>query len=84
MAGNPRGARQVSRILHSLSGKEKLPWHRVVNRMGKISLPQGFGYEEQEFRLKREGVEFDKNGRIDLKKIQAPWPEVKEVLNSNE
>jgi methylated-DNA-protein-cysteine methyltransferase-like protein len=74
MAGNPDGARQVSRILHSMSRKEKLPWHRVINRMGKISLPEGFGYEEQEFRLKREGVEFDENGRIDLKKFRPPGP----------
>jgi len=71
MAGNPGGARQISRILHSLSEKEKLPWHRVINRLGKISLPQGFGFEEQMFRLKKEGVEFDENGRISLKRFLA-------------
>ncbi len=37
-AGNPRGARQVSRILHGMSRKHKLPWHRVINAKGTISL----------------------------------------------
>ena len=42
LAGNPRGARQVSRLLHSSSEKYSLPWHRVVSSTGKISL-QGSG-----------------------------------------
>ena len=69
MAGKPNGARQISWILNSMSENEKLPWHRVINSMGKISLPEGFGLEEQIYRLKREGVEFDENNRIDLKKF---------------
>lgn len=35
-AGSPRGARQVVRILHTLSQKHRLPWHRVVNRLGRL------------------------------------------------
>lgn len=58
VCGNPRGARQVSRILHSLSSKQKLPWHRVVNSAGKISLPRGDGYEIQLERLMSEGIVF--------------------------
>ena len=69
MAGKPNGARQISWILNSMSENEKLPWHRVINSMGKISLPEGFGLEEQIYRLTREGVEFDENNRIDLKKF---------------
>jgi methylated-DNA-protein-cysteine methyltransferase-like protein len=38
-AGNPRGARQVARVLHAMSEGRNLPWHRVVNRRGAISLP---------------------------------------------
>ena len=38
IAGSPRGARQVSWILHSSSEKYELPWHRVVNAQGKIVL----------------------------------------------
>ena len=42
-AGNPRGARQVVRVLHSSTRKDKLPWHRVVNREGRIALKPGYG-----------------------------------------
>ena len=65
--GNSRGARQVSRILHTCSKKEKLPWHRVVNRDGMISLPEKGGYEEQRTLLNEEGVLFDTRNRIELK-----------------
>lgn len=66
MAGNPLAARQVVRILHSSSRKEKLPWHRVINSKGRISLQPGFGYEEQKSKLIKEGIKFDKSGRIDF------------------
>ena len=66
-AGNPRAARQIARILHSCSEKESLPWWRVVNREGRISLPPGACHEEQESLLLEEGVIFDGSGRIDLK-----------------
>lgn len=39
-AGSPRGARQVVRILHSMSKKYKLPWHRVINAKGMIALTE--------------------------------------------
>lgn len=66
LAGSPRAARQVVRALHSSSQKEGLPWHRVVNIKGRISLPHGAGYEEQQARLESEGVVFDRHGTIDL------------------
>ena len=66
MAGNPRGVRGVVWILHSSSKKAGLPWHRVINRRGKISLPSGDGCEEQKSRLEAEGIKFDSAGRIDL------------------
>ena len=64
LAGSPRAARQVVRALHSSSKKEGLPWHRVVNAKGCISLPRGAGYEEQQARLEAEGVIFKANGSI--------------------
>jgi methylated-DNA-protein-cysteine methyltransferase-like protein len=67
MAGNPRGARQVVRVLHSSSDKHDLPWHRVVNRLGHISLPKGSGYEMQKSMLEAEGVEFNRDDRIDMR-----------------
>ena len=64
LAGNPRAARQVSRILHSCSGKYDLPWHRVVGSGRKISLLPGKGFEEQSALLRNEGLEITESGRI--------------------
>ncbi len=68
-AGNRRGARQVVRILHAASAKDGLPWHRVVNREGRIVLPRGRGFEEQKGLLEAEGVVFGAGGRIDLERF---------------
>jgi methylated-DNA-protein-cysteine methyltransferase-like protein len=67
-AGKPRAARQVARILHSCSEKEKLPWWRVVNRKGQIALKPGYGFEEQESLLLEEDIEVDRSGKIDLER----------------
>lgn len=69
MAGNSRGVRGVVWILHSSSRKKNLPWHRVVNRHGKISLRPGEGYEEQKMLLMAEGVVFDSEDKIDLRRF---------------
>ncbi len=47
---------------------DDVPWHRVVNSRGEISLRPTAGYHEQRARLKEEGVCFDRKGRIDLNK----------------
>ena len=54
MAGTPEGG--------------DVPWQRIVNRQGKISLP-GKGGEIQRMRLEAEGVEFDARGRIDMERF---------------
>lgn len=64
--GNPRGARQVSRILHSMSSKHKLPWHRVINSKGGISLTGEGGFMQSEL-LIQEGIKVE-NKKISLKK----------------
>ena len=66
LAGDPRGARQVSRILHAMSRAHDLPWHRVINARGEISLPAGRGRELQRSLLEAEGVCFDGRGAVDL------------------
>lgn len=68
-AGSPRGARQVSRVLHSMSKKYNLPWHRVVNSKGEISL-RDEALELQVNLLKKEGVNITKGRKIDLKKYE--------------
>ena len=67
-AGNHRAARQVVWVLHSSSGCDRLPWHRVINSRGRIALAPGAGFEEQRERLLREGVAVDARGRIDLER----------------
>jgi len=67
-AGNPNGAREVVRVLHASSAKEKLPWHRVVNRLGRVSLSRNQGYEQQKMLLEREGVTFGLRDTIDLER----------------
>ena len=66
MAGHTNGARQVVRILHTMSRKHNLPWHRVVNATGMISLPKYRGYDQQKALLQQEGIEFNDQDRIDL------------------
>lgn len=42
IAGSPRGARQVVRVLHSMSAKYNLPWHRVINTKGELTIKDYF------------------------------------------
>jgi methylated-DNA-protein-cysteine methyltransferase-like protein len=64
--GNPGAARHVAYILHASSRKENLPWHRIINSKGSISLKKGHGYELQKRLLEDEGVVFDNDDRVDL------------------
>ena len=68
-AGNPRGARQVSRVLHSMSRKYGLPWFRVINSRGQISLPLGRGADLQKELLIAEGIVFNLQNTVDLKRF---------------
>lgn len=70
--GNPHGARQVSRILHSSTEKHNLPWYRVINSKGSISL-KGEGRLIQLEMLAAEGVVFIDN-RVDFEEyLFKPW-----------
>lgn len=64
-AGNHKAARQVSWILRRSGNSKGLPWHRVVNGKGKISLPDHDGGLDQRILLEGEGVVFHLNGSID-------------------
>jgi len=66
MAGRPRAARQVVRILHTCSDKYNLPWHRVVNRFGKIPPRAGLDEAFQRSLLLDEGVIVKPGNLIDL------------------
>jgi methylated-DNA-protein-cysteine methyltransferase-like protein len=69
-AGLPGRARLVGRMLCDLPSGSKIPWHRVINASGKISV-RGTSEREQARRLKLERVSIDARGRIDL--AQHRW-----------
>ena|SRR5437868_4350492 len=64
VAGLDGRARQVGYALHALK-LDGVPWHRVINAAGRISL-KGHSAITQQIRLEREGVRCDAGGRIDL------------------
>jgi methylated-DNA-protein-cysteine methyltransferase related protein len=43
-----------------------VPWQRVINSQGKVSLRPGTGKEKQRQLLEEEGVIFDARDRVDL------------------
>lgn len=43
-----------------------VPWQRMINAQGKVSLRQGEGGEDQRVLLEGEGIEFDNKDRVDL------------------
>ncbi|MDR1747641.1 MAG: MGMT family protein [Spirochaetaceae bacterium] len=64
--GMPNGARQVARLLHSMSETQGLPWHRIIRSDGSIALREGEGKELQAALLRDEGVAVSPAGRIDI------------------
>lgn len=67
LAGLPGAARLVGSVLCGLSETTGLPWHRVINAQGKISLPvDSDGYKKQLASLAAEGIDL-KNGKISLR-----------------
>ena len=69
LAGLPRQARLVGYALNVLPEGSRIPWHRVINAQGKISLrAEGEGSDNRQMRLlKREKVRFNQQGVVDLK-----------------
>ena len=65
LAGLPRQARFVGYALHALPTDSDVPWHRVVNAQGAISLRDHHALT-QRMLLTGEGVRFDARGRADL------------------
>jgi len=65
LAGSPRAARQVGGILCRLPEDTRLPWHRVVNRFGTLSL-RDQDYHRQQERLQQEEIRCDPAHPIDL------------------
>ncbi|MTD40820.1 cysteine methyltransferase [Erwinia sp. CPCC 100877] len=69
LAGSPRASRQVGGVLKRLPEGSRLPWHRVVNRHGVISLT-GPDLQRQRQALLAEGVQVSGCGEIDLRRYR--------------
>jgi methylated-DNA-protein-cysteine methyltransferase-like protein len=71
LAGLPGNARRVGRLLSQLPSGSRIPWHRVINASGAISLPRrSDGFARQRSRLVREGVKVSSTGRIALRQFR--------------
>jgi methylated-DNA-protein-cysteine methyltransferase-like protein len=71
LAGLPTHARLVGYALAALPAATSVPWHRVINARGEISLRrrEDGATVEQRLRLEREGVRVAGNGRIELERF---------------
>ncbi|MGE5596795.1 MAG: MGMT family protein [Hyphomicrobiales bacterium] len=75
LLGAPSAARAVGYALHNLPAESDVPWWRVINARGTISLKdRGSNAELQRALLEHEGVQFDLEGRISLETYRW-WPE---------
>jgi len=71
LAGFPGQARQVGYALHALPEGSDVPWQRVINARGEVSLRSQAGWEHfQKHLLEEEGVAFDDSGRVDLERFR--------------
>ncbi|MCA6997838.1 MGMT family protein [Dickeya solani] len=77
LAGAARAARQVGGILRGLPAGSQLPWYRVINRKGEISLT-GSDFQRQKSALQSEGVILNPEGKIDLERFR--WRYVQDLL----
>lgn len=74
LSGMPRHARHVGHALAATPRDLKIPWHRVINAQGRISLRlrhwDSGSDDYQRILLEAEGVTFDSTGRVNLRKFQ--------------
>lgn len=85
LAASPRAAREVGYILHALTQKHNLPWQRVINREGYISI-RGNDINMKNLQkklLEEEGVDVSEDFMIDLKKY-GWWGNVKNDLDNSQ
>ena len=67
--GNRHYAQAVGNILHDNPDPSRYPCHRVVNRKGDLAEHYAFGgAAAQRKRLESEGVVFEEDGTVDLRK----------------
>lgn len=92
MLGAPNAARAVGYALRALKDKGEdpayadIPWQRVVNGQGRISIVnREYGAELQAELLRSEGIIVSDDLRINLDKVLWPglhWMEIDDVLGN--
>jgi len=71
LAGIPGQPRRVGYALSALPKGSNVPWHRVINAKGEISLRSAPGAQGlQKKLLRQEGIVFDKEARISLARFR--------------
>jgi methylated-DNA-protein-cysteine methyltransferase-like protein len=71
LTGIPGHARQVGYALHALPAYNDVPWYRIINAKGEISLKGEQAGESQQRRLlEQEGVVFDEKGRVSFRRFR--------------
>lgn len=86
MVGIPRAAIQVGGTLNKLEGEVKLPWWRIVNNAGRISIkgPRHTPQMQREL-LKKEGVVVNDKFEFDIEKYRyRPTPDELQNLELKE
>lgn len=87
LLGHPRAARTVGWALSGLSDEqaEQVPWQRVINSAGRISISRiDISAELQRQLLEAEGIEFGPDERVDWSRFGwaglSPW-EIEELFD---
>jgi methylated-DNA-protein-cysteine methyltransferase related protein len=86
LLGHPRAARTVGWALNALTESQdpSIPWQRVINHSGRITIARaGLDPEVQRRLLEEEGIEFDQNGDVDMRRYGwhgLDWAEVEQLL----
>lgn len=70
LAGLPGQARLIGYALSAVPAHSNVPWHRVINAAGRVSLRRTEldSGVTQRLLLEREGIHFDSGGRADLER----------------
>ncbi len=71
LLGTPRAARGVGWALSALDGDTRVPWWRVINKRGAISIRRpDVSPKVQRALLEDEGVEFGEDGCVDWGQVR--------------
>ncbi|MEX0895914.1 MAG: MGMT family protein [Patescibacteria group bacterium] len=75
--GTPRAARQVGWIMRSLGKTSDMPWWRVINNQGKISIKGNIEHDarSQKKLLEAEGVVVADDFTLDIEKYRYQFEE---------